>query len=110
MADTEWTVLAGMDSVSDSVTVATYVDQAEAARDAAQGFETGAEAAADAAATSAALAQSMAEDGDVGIVAANITTIQDAAGDLTAIQTAMLQMATAFTNSQTRYVTATAFA
>jgi hypothetical protein len=47
---------------------------------------------------------------DVNNVSTNMATVTDAAGSLTTIQTAMLQMATAFTNSQTRYITAVAFA
>jgi len=43
------------------------------------------------------------------VIATNIGTVQDAAGPLTNIQTAMLEMATAFVNSQTRYVSAVAF-
>ncbi|MER9833428.1 hypothetical protein NKJ28_00425 [Mesorhizobium sp. M0145] len=42
-------------------------------------------------------------------VGANIATIADAVGPLTSIQTAMLQMATSFTDSQTRYINAMAF-
>ena len=48
--------------------------------------------------------------GSVNTVGTNISTVVDAATTLTSIQTAMLQMATAFTNSQTRYVAAVAFA
>ena len=47
--------------------------------------------------------------GDIQVISANIATVQDAAGPLTDIQTAMLEMATAFTKSQTRYIAAVAF-
>ena len=55
----------------------------------------------------AAVVQPLAEE--IEVIATNIGTVQDAAGPLTDIQTAMLEMAIAFVNSQTRYVSAVAF-
>jgi len=46
----------------------------------------------------------------VNNVSTNMSSVQDASGSLDQVHTAMLQMATAFTNSQTRYVDAHAFA
>lgn len=56
------------------------------------------------------VAGDLSGDDTIGNVSANMATIADAAGPLTVIQTTLLQMATAYTNSQTRYIEAVAFA
>lgn len=116
MADTEWTQRAGMDSVSDSVTVATYVDQAEAARDAAQGFEAGAEAAeANAAASAAAAAQDATDaatsETNAATSEANAAASETAAAaSETAAATSETNAATSETNAATSETNATASA
>lgn len=65
----------------------------------------------------AALIEPLAEDieavaaiaVDVTTVADNVAIVADAAGSLTIIQTAMLQMAVAYADSQSRYIAAHAF-
>jgi len=42
-------------------------------------------------------------------VANNIGIVEDAAGSLTEIEAALVQMATSYTNSQTRFIEAVAF-
>ena len=46
---------------------------------------------------------------EIQVVANNIGIVEDAAGPLTEIEAALLEMATAYTNSQTRFVEAVAF-
>jgi hypothetical protein len=46
---------------------------------------------------------------DVKYVADEMTAVQDAVASLDAVNTSMIQMATAFTNAQTRFVDAHAF-
>lgn len=116
MADTEWTQRAGMDSVSDSVTVATYAAQAEAARDAAQGFEAGAEAAeANAAASAAAAAQDATDaatsETNAATSEANAAASETAAAaSETAAATSETNAATSETNAATSETNATASA
>jgi len=43
------------------------------------------------------------------VVANNIGIVEDAAGSLTEIEVALVEMATAYTNSQTRFIEAVAF-
>ena len=47
--------------------------------------------------------------GEIQVVANNIGIVEDAAGPLTEIEAALLEMATAYTNSQTRFIEAVAF-
>ena len=47
--------------------------------------------------------------GEIQVVANNIGIVEDAAGPLTEIEAALVQMATAYTNSQTRFIEAVAF-
>jgi hypothetical protein len=102
---------------------------AEAAQAAAEAAQTGAETArtgAETAQTAAEAAQTAAEAvlvdpgfvavsndltgaDTIGIVAENMDTVVDISTGLTNIHITMLQMSTAFTNSQTRYVEAHAF-
>ncbi len=46
---------------------------------------------------------------EIQVVANNIRIVEDAAGPLTEIEVALAQMATAYTNSQTRFIEAVAF-
>jgi hypothetical protein len=61
------------------------------------------------AAIEAAIVTAAENADDIATVAANIDAVNDAAGALTIIQTAMLQMATAYADSQTRFIDAHAF-
>jgi hypothetical protein len=110
-----------IDADASATQAATSRDQAAASEQAAAGHEAAALASQQAAAgheTNAAASAVVASDAaavvgpladEIQVISDNIGIVEDAAGPLTAIEATLLEMAIAYTNSQTRYVEAVAF-
>jgi hypothetical protein len=78
-----------------------------ASQQAAANSETNAAASATVASDAAAVVAPLNDE--IQVIANNIGIVEDAAGPLTQIEGALLQMAIAYTNSQTRFIAAHAF-